>query len=165
MIRLKSELMECNEVRGEQSRALAILSDFAKNISTSESLEDVYNKTIDAAAELTCSNKVCVLLPTQDQQYLYWVNGIGHESEEHTQIRLPVAESISGKAFQSQTPIACDGTTCQLDHDQEKQDTDCSTCPGISTPLSVPERNIGVLCISDRQDGQAYTLLEHELRL
>lgn len=162
MIRLKSELMESNEVRGEQSRALAILSDFAKNISTSDSLDEVYNKTIDAAAELTCSKKVCVLLPNQDQQYLSWVDGIGSEFQDTTQIRLPIAEGVSGKAFQSQAPVACDGKTCELYHNQVTPETVCSTCPGISSPLSVPERNIGVLCISDRQDGKAYTLLEQE---
>lgn len=162
MLRLKTELSDYNAFRGEQSRALELISDFAGEMAILETTREVINRTVTVLAILTCSRRVCVLMPDQDQKSLLWVHGIGTKREDQPRIRLPINQGMYGETYRTGRSNVCNGNECSNTPCNLTEDPFCMTCSGMSFPLRIPENIIGVLCISDRQDGVEYSILEQE---
>ncbi len=160
MIRLCHGQTRSNEVRGEQSRALGILSDFSRAIASAESLEAILERTLAASAELTCSRRVCVLLPDPDRRYLTVARSLGAVDKADSEIRVPIGAATTGEVFQSRLPVLV------ATEDDARR---CYACPdgalfrlvpSLATVLSAPEGAVGVLVISGRSEARPFTALE-----
>ncbi|MFH1109221.1 MAG: response regulator [Planctomycetota bacterium] len=160
MVRLRQELSRSNEVRGEQSRALGVLSDFSRTIATAESLDAILERTLAASAELTCSRRVCVLLPDAEHRVLTVARSFGVADKADSEIRVPFGAATAGEVFQSRLPVLV------ATEDDVRRRAGCPDgslfrlLPSLATPLCAPECTVGVLVISGRADARPFTALE-----
>ena len=160
MVRLRQELSRSNEVRGEQSRALGVLSDFSRTIATAESLDAILERTLAASAELTCSRRVCVLLPDAEHRVLTVARSFGVADKADSEIRVPLGAATAGEVFQSRLPVLV------ATEDDVRRRAGCPDgslfrlLPSLATPLCAPECTVGVLVISGRVDARPFTALE-----
>ena len=64
-------------MRAEQSRMWNVLHSFARSASSITDLDDLLEKLVATAAELTCSRRVSIMLPDENHEYLRITKAIG----------------------------------------------------------------------------------------
>lgn len=162
MIRLNKEMADNIDRRGEQSRAQVLISDFAQDIATSTTVGDVIDRTIYAAAELTCCKNVCVWLPDEKKNGLTLTKSMRRSPERHTLIRLPMDKGLVSQVYRTCKAVVCDASQCSALHEKHENESELMSCPSISVPLCVHDQVVGVLCMSDRHASVSFDSLEME---
>ena len=157
----KADLIRSNEVRGEQARAMGILFDLSRRLAVTESIEEIVGHAVSTAAELTSSRRVSVMLPDDGGEHLFIANAIGITAELAEKIRVPVGAAIAGRVFASGEPTVLntpqDGSVCGRRCDSEF----FASVPLASQAFTVHKKVLGVLNVTDRQDGRPFDA--HEL--
>lgn len=161
MVRLRRSLHRSNAVRGEQSRALGLVSEFCWRLAAADSLPLVLERCLAVMAELTCCRHVAILLPDAARQALTVVRSLGFDDHRLSGLRVPCAEGPVGKAFAGDEL----STGCVVVH---RVDDTCpehvllSALPAVVLPLKSPESVVGVMTLSGRQTGETFEPLELE---
>lgn len=161
MVRLRRSLQRSNAVRGEQSRALALVSEFCWRLAAAESLAVVMERSVAAMAELTCCRQVAVLLPDRSGQLLEVARSIGLDGEQADRLRLrrgvgPVGTVFDGSAVSSGCFVLSQSDADSPDHFL------LADAPAVVLPLQSPESIVGVMTIAGRQTGEEFAPLELE---
>ncbi len=162
MIRLSRELVRSNEVRGEQSRALGILSDFSRTVSRCTSLDALLERILVAAAELTCSQRLCIFLPDPAQTHLTVARSIGLSDKAEFSVRVPIGAPTVGVVFGDGRSLLL-ATREDLQQCSDGADA-CllSRLPCVVTALSAPEHAVGVLVVTGRANDRPFNAVELE---
>ncbi len=161
MIRLQTELQHSNEVRGEQSRALGIVSEFTRTITTAQSLDTLLELTLTAVAELSCSGKVCILLPNVSKQELSVARSMGITDKAQLALRVPIGADNIGTVFQSASPLLVT-TAGEIREAAAHPDAALFATPTLATPLYAMEHTVGVLVVSRRPGDGPFSALDLE---
>ncbi len=160
--RNKAELIQSNEVRGVQARALGILLDLSRSISVTSDLNSALDKIISAAAELTACRRISIMLPDQTGTELEVVRSIGIEKKVARNVRIPIGGKIAGRVYLSRKPVLINDAQ-ETKENNEKYDAQFFvSTPLVSTALRTTERVVGVLNITERYDGRAFQPLDLE---
>lgn len=160
--RVRQEQATQIEMRGEQSRALGILADFARQIATCGSLDEVLDRTLSAVTELTCASRACVLLPDQGRQWLSVAKSLGFDEEQLIGIRLRPGAAMVGRVFKEQETITLDAQTAREEHVGGVDALLMLPAPSLAVPLAAPESVVGVLQVGGRPRGHPFSPLDLE---
>ncbi len=162
MVRLQRQLERSNAVRGEQSRALGLLSDFSRGIAVADSLDEVLDRTLATTASLVCARRVAILLPDEVRGQLVVTRSIGIDEAVSSSLRIPIGGSGLGAVFTS-------GETLIVSQPDERgslcEPGDHALLPGvpaIASALATPECVVGVLTIAERHGDRPFTSSELE---
>ena len=160
MVRLGCELRRSNEVRGEQSRALGIVSDFACDNALASSLEDVLDRTIASAAWLTGCRRAAILLPDAGGDSLVVARCLGFHKEAVGKLRIPIGVAVTGEVFASREPIVVSTEADARWHAADPDARLLAGVPSIAVPLCAADRVIGVLTLTGRLGGRGLVTTE-----
>lgn len=162
MVRLQRQLARSNAVRGEQSRALGLLSDLSRGIAAADSLDEVLDRTLATTSSLVCARRVAILLPDETGRQLVVTRSVGLETKHADSLRVPIDGSGVGAVFQSgeAATLSEPGVRGTLVHP-------CDVAllpevPAIASALATPECVVGVLTIAERHGGRPFTSSELE---
>jgi diguanylate cyclase (GGDEF)-like protein len=162
MARFRRELAHSNGIRGEQTRALDLLLTFSRDIAGAESLDAILDATLSAAAALTCSRRVCVLLPDDAQAVLTARRGLGLTGDSLEALRVPVGCPTSGEVFATREPRVFHSPEEARQSSGDPDYAFFTGTPSLSTPMCAPEGVVGVLNIAGRADASPFTALDLE---
>ncbi len=162
MARFRKELSHSNAIRGEQTRALDLLLTFSRDIAGADSLDAILDATNTAAATLTCSRRVCILMPDLQHTALAVARSLGIENQALSRIRVPLGSPTTGEVFTTrETKVLHSPEEAR----HRRQDPDYELFPGtptICTALCAPECVVGVLVIAGRPDASPFSPLDLE---
>jgi putative two-component system response regulator len=150
-------LLDINEDRGEQARAMAVLLDFSHQVAVDNNLDRLLDSTIKAVAELTCSRRISIMLADAERQVLNIARAVGIDETFASKVRVPVGMSTSGTVFQTCQSVIINS---EEEAGEYKLDIDCpvfASVPMISTALTTSEHVVGVLNITERQGARPFT--------
>lgn len=169
MARLRRALIELNASRsclGHQSHAMTLLQDFAAELDSADALDDILDRIIVTAARLTGCRRISLLLPDRSRSSLCMTRSLGME-QAATPKTIRGDESVAWTAF-----IACEPVVFQAGDEAAAAMSPADTflfrgIPLVSAPLVCASgRAVGVLNVSDRINGEAFSAQELEsLRL
>ena len=156
------ELLQSNEMRGEQARVLTNLLEFSRELGEARTLDAVLHKLVSATADVTCSRRVSVMLPDENIECLRIAQSVGIEEDLASTVCVPIEDATAGRVFRSRSPIVCNS--------EAEMCTGCRTSaspifcgvPMMLTALATWESVIGVLSITDRLNGRPFAPVELE---
>jgi len=158
----KIDLIQSNEVRGDQARALSILLDLSRAITTSTNLNFSLDKIIAATAELTGCRRISIMLPDAEGRDLVVARSIGIGKKTAQSIRLSIGGEIAGRVYLSGEPVFINKPE-EAKRLHEHYNTDFFlSAPLISTALRTTDRVVGVMNITERYDGRSFEPMEVE---
>ena len=150
------------ELRGEQARMWTVLLDFSRSLSRVLDLDTVLDRIVTAAAQMTCSRRVSLMLPDEQKEYLTIAKAIGFDDQIKDQVRVPVGEAIAGQAFASGRRL-----TTALDPSRRASGAAYTgesfvSMPIVASSLNVTEQRVGVLNITHRYGDRPFEEWELE---
>ena len=154
--RSNRELVQSNAVRGEQARVMGLLFEFSRAVAATETLEEILDRAVDVAAELTGCRRISIMLADATGRSLYVAKALGIEEQIISRIRVPVGAATAGKVFESGKPVVINSSVDAVLH-KDRYDSDCFvSIPLVCSALSVSEQVVGVLNVTERQGGQPF---------
>ncbi len=154
--RSMQELVQSNEVRGEQTRVMALLLDYSHRLTIAENLDKVFEETIKVTGELTCCRRISIMLPDDEGRFLKIAQSSGISEDIVSQVRVPIGGAIAGKVFESRTPIVINESEEPSSHGPRYDSDFFVSAPLLSHALSTSEHVVGVLNITERQGGHPF---------
>jgi len=150
------------ELRGEQARMWTVLLDFSRSLSRVLDLDTVLDRIVTAAAQMTCSRRVSLMLPDEQKEYLTIAKAIGFDDQIKEQVRVPIGEAIAGRAFASGRRL-----TTAVDPSRGRGGAAYTgesfvSMPIIASSLNVTEQRVGVLNITHRYGDRPFEEWELE---
>ncbi len=165
LIRLRQhrlELLNSRSLHGEQTRSWEVLLEFTRAVPRSTSLDVLLDRIVHAAAVMTSSRRISLMLPDEDQKYLTIAGSIGLDPEYATGTRVPIGEAVSGRAFRSGQAV----TTLDEHQDLARRKgfgfRSFVSMPMIYTNMSMVHQRVGVLNISNRYGDRPFEEWELE---
>ena len=155
-----SDWLTLGGFRGEQARMWNVLLDFARSMGRAQDFDAVLERIVMAAAEITCSRRVSLMLPDEDHQFLTIACAIGMDDAMRAKVRVPIGEAIAGRAFASGRRITTDAATAS-NHGTIYEGQSFVSMP-IRTATAVKRESVGVLNITHRYGDQAFEEWELE---
>ena len=165
MSRLRQNRLELGQSRGlhgEQTRMWIVLVDFARAVPRITVLDALLERIVTAAAEMTSSRRISLMLPDEKQEYLTIAKAIGLDEELADNTRVPVGQAISGQAFRSGRPVTSlqDRPSSTKHHRYDFKSF--VSMPMTYTTLSMVHQRVGVLNISNRYGDRPFEEWELE---
>lgn len=165
IVGLQEQVVRSNEVRGEQSRALALLSEYSQEIAGAESLDRVLELTAQAAAALTCCRQAHVLMHHAESEKFEIAFSVSPEpkSQPHAQIGSVVLDSkntLCGLALAARAPLAVESDE---DRSAHRGRADCillAEGPSLIAPILAPGAEVGALVLTQRQGVLDFSVSE-----
>lgn len=160
LCRQKLELLRHRDVLGEHARVMTVLLEFAQRLAVANELDAVLEETVSMTMQLTGCRRVSIMLPDPEEKYLTIAKAVGVDEELARTIRVPVGSAVAGRVF-----LSGDTLVVNAPGQHRKPGYDSAffvSAPMMSKALSAPEHVVGVLNITDRHDGHAFTPLELE---
>jgi diguanylate cyclase (GGDEF)-like protein len=150
------DLLRSYEFRGEQTRVLQCLLDYARAAGESATPDDILDRALAVTAEVTGSRRISIMLPDPDQRYLTIARCVGMDRDIASSIRVPVGELIAGKAFASHRPVVVNSEQDAALREPAYDSHFFTGVPLAAMPLGTPDQAIGVLSVTDRTSGQPF---------
>ena len=138
------------ELRGEQARMWTVLLDFSRSLSRVLDLDTVLDRIVTAAAQMTCSRRVSLMLPDEQKEYLTIAKAIGFDDQIKEQVRVPIGEAIAGRAFASGRRLTTAVDRSRGSSGAAYTGESFVSMPIIASSLNVTEQRVGVLNITHR---------------
>jgi response regulator RpfG family c-di-GMP phosphodiesterase len=160
LCRQNLELFRSRDMLGEHARVMTVLLEFSQNLALATELDAVLEETLSVAAQLTCCRRVSIMLPNAEEEFLTVARSIGFAEDLAGKMRIPVGAPTSGQVFLTGKPVVVNasGREWKRGHDS----VFFASTPLVSTALTAPERVVGVLNMTDRQDARPFTSVELE---
>ncbi len=162
LYRSKRELIRSNEVRGEQARGLEILLELSRSIVGAGNLDVIVERLVMAAAELTVSQRVSIMLPDQEGNYLTIVKAIGMDEEVAASVRVPMGGAIAGQVFLSGQAAVINSPEEGKLQANRYDSAFFASVPLIAGALWAADRVVGVLNVTERYGGRPFDETELE---
>ncbi len=166
MFRLRSahrELDQLNDSLAEQVQSkterLTKLYEYARSLNEATRCEDIYALVVRTVADLTGSRRVSLLLKEPEGEFLRCVAAQGIDPEVVDQIRIRAIDGVAGQVFTSGKTVAARAYGQSADAVLRRRyvsETFLST-PLISTSLIAQEETLGVLNVTERENGDQFS--------
>ena len=150
------------ELRGEQARMWTVLLDFSRSLSRVLDLDTVLDRIVTAAAQMTCSRRVSLMLPDEQKEYLTIAKAIGFDDQIKEQVRVPIGEAIAGRAFASGRRLTTAVDRSRGAGGAAYTGESFVSMPIIASSLNVTEQRVGVLNITHRYGDRPFEEWELE---
>ncbi len=165
LIRLRQhrlELLTGRSLHGEQTRSWEVLLEFTRVVPRSRSLDVLLDRIVHAAAIMTSSRRISLMLPDEEQKHLTIAGSIGLDPEYAAGARVPIGEAISGRAYRSGQAV----TTLDEHQDLARRKgfgfQSLVSMPMIYTTMSMVHQRVGVINISNRYGDRPFEEWELE---
>ncbi len=156
------ELLESRSLHGEQARAWGVLMDFTRAVARITSLDELFGRIVETAAEMTSARRVSLMLPNESQEYLTIARSIGLDEKIAAGVRVPVGEAVSGEAYRTGRPVTTLDKHESLADRRGYDFESFVSMPMIYTPMSMVHQRVGVLNISNRYGDRPFEEWELE---
>ena len=166
MIRLgnaRRELDELNDHLTDQvqtkTRRLELLYEYARSLNEAGRCQDIYELVVRTVAEVTGSRRISLLLKEEDGEHLRCVEARGIDPSVASQIRIRAMHGVAGQVFTSGKTVAAQAFGPGANEDfRGRYNTEAFlSTPLISTSLVAQNETLGVLNVTEREDGQPFT--------
>lgn len=145
---------------GEQTRSLSLLLDFSMALSHKEDLHSILQKTIEVSAEMTTCQRVSIMLPDQNGEYLFIAASMGIPDQIVNNVRMEIGRSIAGRVFATGQPVLINN---QEDATSTLDPSDVRLFEGLpmfSTPMRASEKIVGVMNLTARIGNRPFDVSE-----
>ncbi len=151
-----------HERRSEQTRTMALLVDFSRQLIAARNLEEVIERTISVATEMTTSLQAALLIPDVQGERLVVAGAVGLDEESLADVRVPIQGGSASDMLSSRDPVLINSGT-ELEKRGHLLGEDHPTIPpAIVAPLRAAEHLVGVLYVSRRYEKRPYTAFDQE---
>ena len=159
----KSLLNQSNTVRATQAQALAVTLELTRHLAGAIDLDKALEHILSAAAELTSSRRISIMLPDENDEHLVVAKAIGLNEEVARCSPVPIGNDVAGQVYRSCKPIQNNsGNPEDWVHGEHYKSKYFVSTPLVYTQTKHTHRPIGVLNITERQNGQPYHELDFE---
>ena len=162
LLQLAQENQDHMNMRAEQARMWSVLHAFARTASSHTDLDDLLEKLVVTASELTCSRRVSIMLPDEKHEYLRIAKAIGIDEDVIQSVKVPIGDAVSGRAFELGRPVI----TQDLNRSPYKKNayayTSFASFPLVYTSFSIGSRTVGVLNLTERVNDRPFEKWELE---
>lgn len=159
----KADLLHSNQIRASQARGLCILLDLTRSLSECSDRDQALDMVIAAAAELTLSQRISIMLPDATGKFLTVARAIGMDEEVAEAVRVPIGGNTAGQVFQSQKPVLSNSPEESATNGQHDYDSQFFvSSPMVSKTLKTADRVVGVLNVTNRYDTSFFDPVEVE---
>ncbi len=158
----RDELLESRSLHGEQTRMWGVMLDFTRSVAKIANLDALFARIVQSAAEMTCSRRVSLMLPDDQQQYLTIAGAIGLDDDIAKNVQVPVGEAISGQAFRTGRPVTTLDDHEELARRDGYEFRSFVSMPMTYTTMSMVHQRVGVLNVSNRYGDQPFAEWELE---
>ncbi len=154
------ELKQGRSTLGEQARALSLLLDFGEALSKRDDLTSILDKLVEVSAELTSCSRVSVMLPDEEDRFLWIAAAIGIDEQIKRNVELRIGASIAGRVFVTGREIMLNDQRAVESALDPRDLRVFQGLPMVSMPLCASEKVIGVLNLTSRIDERPFDALE-----
>ncbi|MFQ5463043.1 MAG: response regulator [Phycisphaerae bacterium] len=164
LLRERSDLLESYELRGEQTRILALLLDFCGTLGMAMDLDEVLEESVAAAAALTSCRQVSIMLPVEESKTLAVVKSIGMDAPAVGDSRIHVEASVASKVFATSETVVFNSSgdlKTALGTDYGEFGAQCASVPLVCSAIESARKTVGVLNVSGRLGHRPF--VPHEL--
>jgi len=157
----RRELDEANDQLANQvaskTRQLELLYNYARSLNEATSLPAIYELVVTSVQKLTGSQRISLMLKEGDGKHLRCVQAVGIDPEIVGKIRVKAVDGIAGRVFTSgKTFVArAYGEDAESESHKRYATQAFLSTPLISTSLITQDETLGVLNVTDRDDGSA----------
>ncbi len=165
MVRLSSARRELDQLNDElthqvqsKTRQLELLYEYARSLNEAGNCEDIYALVVDTVSKITGSRRISLLLKEDDGEHLRCVKALGIDPEVAEKIRIRAEDGVAGQVFTSGKTVAA-----QAYGDNSRKPplgryhTDAFlSAPLVTTSLVTQEETLGVLNVTERDDGRPF---------
>jgi len=160
--RSKAELVCSNEIRWEQARALQVLLDLSCGLVGATDLDAILERAVSAAAELTWSRRVSIMLPEAYGTHLTIAKCTGMDEQAASAVRVPLGAAVAGQVFATGRPVIINSPDDAKPQRQQYDSQFFVSTPLISRAMLAGDRAVGVLNITDRHGQRPFAPAELE---
>jgi serine phosphatase RsbU (regulator of sigma subunit)/anti-sigma regulatory factor (Ser/Thr protein kinase) len=142
-----------------EEQALAALHRLSRAIVEAPHLEGVCQTLLQELIRIIPVGSASIMQYHADDATLRVVASIGMTREVAQRIRIPVGEGISGRVFTSSQPILIEDVRShpEASHRRRYQSQSVMAVPVTSLALQVEGQPLGVINMTDKRDGTAFT--------
>jgi len=162
LYRSKAELVWSNEIRWEQARALQVLLDLSCGLVGASDLDTILERTVSAAAELTWSRRVSIMLPDSEGSHLTIARCVGLDERTVSTARVRAGEGIAGRVFATREPAIINSPDEAKTQGQQDDAQLFVSAPLVSKAMLVGDQVVGVLNITERRGERPFAPRELE---
>lgn len=143
---------------------LTKLADFTNRLVSMDSLNEVLHEVIKTIKDVTGCTRISVMLLSDDGNYLYIKKAIGIDQDIIKSTRIGIGEHISGKAFRDRRIISSGELNrfCNR-YFQYRDRGPFMSIPLLEVPFSSGKKPIGVINLTNKTVGEAFTSQEKSL--
>ncbi|MBI5267447.1 MAG: GAF domain-containing protein [candidate division Zixibacteria bacterium] len=160
--RLMEELKISNIILKRRIDELDALYEAGKSIGSSANLDELLRQIVVLAATVTEAQVGSIMLLDERRQYLKVAAEIGHESDDVTNVRLPIGESIAGYVAKTGEALVIRDVE-QDDRFKRINKEKYGAASLLSVPLRIKNMVLGVINMANKSGGGPFT--DDDLRL
>lgn len=146
--------------RNESTKELDLLYELSEAILKHQNLEEVYQIILDQALELFHVERASILIYDEDLKGLKMIASRGIDGNIQDQTVVKAGDGVSGYVFQHGRSLLIEDIEKNkrgLEKKEHYKTKSFISAPMICSPLRLDERPIGVINLTDRQDGKKFT--------
>ncbi|HNQ24072.1 MAG TPA: HD domain-containing phosphohydrolase [Phycisphaerae bacterium] len=136
--------------------------DYSQALSNAENLEAILDATLAAAAELTCSRRLSILLPDPHREYLTIARSVGIDPEVAKRIQIPIGKGVAGEVFQRRQATVGQHASQSADQPARYSTDIYASMPLVCSAMNETEVTVGVLNVTERYDNKPFSSAELE---
>lgn len=155
--RNRTALTNSNTVRREQARALQVLLNLSCGLLGESDFNQLLEKIVTAAAALTSSHRVSIMLPDEKKECLKIANCIGLDKQTAAAVRVPIGGAIAGKVYETGHPIIINRPEEAQANALQYDSKFFVSVPLASKLMRVNDNVVGVLNITERENQRPFT--------
>ena len=159
----RRELDQANDHLANQvaskTRQLELLYDYARSLNEAASFPAIYELVVTSVQKLTGSQRISLMLKEDDGKHLRCVQAVGIDPEIVGKIRVKAVDGIAGQVFTSGKTFVARAYGEYAESEAHKRYATQSflSTPLVSTSLVTQDETLGVLNVTDREDGQPFS--------
>ncbi len=154
--RERMDLLLSYEHRGKQMKILTRLVEFCRGVSNSKNINEILDHTVSAVADVTDCQRVSIMLPDDDKQFLKIASSLGVDKELTHSVKVPVGAPISGQVFANAQAIVVNKEEEAYPRFDDYDAQFFASIPLVSTPLDASGRTVGVLNTTEKKNGAPF---------
>lgn len=135
-----------------KTRRLAVLYRFARSLNETATQGDILQRAIDAVREASGAQRVSVMLPEADGQFLICARALGIPPQVTSSVRVRPGEGVAGRVFSTGRTIVADNAAPDESSERGYTSDAYLSAPLISTSLMTQDEVLGVLNATDKPD-------------
>jgi signal transduction histidine kinase len=142
----------------KQAQQLSRILEISQQLTSTLDLELLLQEIIGAAAELTATEAASIMLYDEKAGELRFAAATGLGAEQLARLRVPIDNSIAGSIFKSgRAMLITEANKDPRHYDRIDEAIEFHTRTILGVPLSLKDRNIGVLEVINKCDDALFS--------